>query len=157
MTEPTITELLSQRDKRALIFHLLYTAEITDYEHSLAAVARGYQAAFDFEIPKNSDIISIAEWIIQEKEELDRIYQPLLSNWRFDRLGIATKLILRYAVWEMLHTDLETTVIINEAIELAKCFAEKDAYKFINGILDEVAKKRAHDGLAPEKPAVPEE
>jgi transcription termination factor NusB len=31
-------------------------------------------------------------------------------------------------------------IIINEAIELSKCFAEKDAYKFINGILDEAAK-----------------
>jgi N utilization substance protein B len=38
-------------------------------------------------------------------------------------------------------TDTSPTIIINEAVELAKCFAEKDAYKFVNGILDEALKK----------------
>ena len=45
----------------------------------------------------------------------------------------------------MRHTDTASTVIINEAIELAKAFSEKDAYKFINGILDEAAKAKAKD------------
>ena len=44
-------------------------------------------------------------------------------------------------------------VAINEAIELAKCFAEKDAYKFVNGILDEAVKKM---GREEEIPAVVE-
>ncbi|HML19849.1 MAG TPA: transcription antitermination factor NusB, partial [Candidatus Dependentiae bacterium] len=60
--------------------------------------------------------------------------------WRFDRLGVCTKLILRLAVWELLHADEPHNIIINEAIELAKCFSEDDAYKFINGILDEAVK-----------------
>jgi len=44
--------------------------------------------------------------------------------------------------WELLFTDTPTSIIINEAIELAKDFAEKDAYKFVNGLLDKVASKR---------------
>jgi N utilization substance protein B len=143
MEETTLSspESLSQRDKRSLVFHLLYTSEATDYQVPLSIIVAGYQQGFGFSILENSDVMTITNWIIQERDELDEIYKPLLSNWRFDRLGVATKLILRYAVWEMLRTDMQTTVIINEAIELAKCFAEKDAYKFINGILDEVSKK----------------
>ena len=72
---------------------------------------------------------------------LDEECKPLLSNWRFERLGMCTKLILRYALWELQTTDTNPTIVINEAIELAKCFAEKDAYKFVNGILDEALKK----------------
>jgi len=39
-----------------------------------------------------------------------------------------------------LQTDEPHNIIINEAIELAKCFSEDYAYKFINGILDEAVK-----------------
>ncbi len=134
-------EQLSQRDKRALVFHLLYTAEALEYQTPLVAILAGYQHGFDCNIPDDSLMVKTAEAIITQRDELDKIYQPLLSNWRFDRLGVATRLILRFATWELLYSDVQSIIVINEAIELAKCFAEKDAYKFVNGILDEVAKK----------------
>jgi N utilization substance protein B len=43
-------------------------------------------------------------------------------------------------LWELKKGDPAASIVINEAIELAKCFAEKDAYKFINGVLDESVK-----------------
>lgn len=133
-------ETLTQRDKRSLIFHLLYAAESNDYQISLASLIDNLNRGFDLEIPQDDPIAQTASAIIDKREELDNLYKPFLTNWRFERLGICTKLILRYAIWELLYTDTEQTIIINEAIELAKCFAEKDAYKFINGILDEVMK-----------------
>jgi N utilization substance protein B len=45
-------------------------------------------------------------------------------------------------MWELFHTDMPTSIVINEAVELAKCFSEKDAYKFVNGILDEAVKEK---------------
>jgi N utilization substance protein B len=56
-------------------------------------------------------------------------------------LGFSTRIILRIAMWEFNYSDMPPSIIINEAIELAKCFAEHDAYKFINGVLDEWVKK----------------
>jgi N utilization substance protein B len=47
------------------------------------------------------------------------------------------------ASWELLETDTPSTIVINEAIELAKAFSEKDAYKFINGVLDQAVKNLA--------------
>jgi transcription antitermination protein NusB len=48
---------------------------------------------------------------------------------------------LLFAVWEFKNTETDARIIINEAIELAKCFAEEDAYRFVNGILDPVSKE----------------
>ncbi len=127
---------LNQREKRSVVFHLLYIAESFDYDISLEAIVDNVNRGFNLDIPFDSDVVSIARVIIDSRHELDDIYKPFLSNWRFDRLGVCTKLILRYAIWELLNTDILSTIAINEAIELAKCFAEKDAYKFINGILD---------------------
>ncbi len=127
---------LTQREKRSLIFHLLYAAESFDYQLSLNAIVDNFNRGFDLDIPLESEFVSTAQTIIDQRDQLDEAFKPLLSNWRFDRLGVCTKLILRYAMWELQNSDTLASIIINEAIELAKCFAEKDAYKFINGILD---------------------
>ncbi len=132
---------LSRRDVRALIFYLLYAAESFDYQESLDAIVDNFNHGFDLDIPMESEVVTVAEKIIAIKEDLDEQYKPLLSNWRFDRVGVATKLILRFATWELDNSDTDPRIIINEAVELAKGFAEKDAYKFVNGILDKLVKK----------------
>ena len=45
------------------------------------------------------------------------------------------------ALWELMETETPSTIVLNEAIELAKCFSEKDAYKFVNGVLDKAVKQ----------------
>ncbi len=133
---------LSRRDMRVLIFYLLYAAESYDYEESVGALLDGFNRGFSLNITEESEVATIVDAIITQREQLDAVYKPLLTNWRFDRLGTCTKLILRYAIWELKHTDMDPRIVINEAVELAKCFAEQDAYKFINGILDKVVKSQ---------------
>ena len=132
---------LSQRDKRSLIFHVLYAAESNDYQSSIESIVDNLNRGFDLDIPLDSVILSISGPIIEKRDNLDEHYKPLLANWRLDRIGVPTKLILRSAVWELLNTDTASNIVINEAIELAKCFGEKDSFKFINGILDQMVKK----------------
>lgn len=145
------TDTLSQRDIRSLIFHVLYAAEAYEYELSVAAVIDMLSRGYKLTIAPESALVRTATGVITDRESLDAVIKPLLHNWRFDRLSVATKLILRMALWECLHTDTVSNIIINEAIELAKCFAEDDAYKFINGILDEYVK---NTGRAVGAPAV---
>ena len=132
---------LSQRDKRSLVFHLLYAAESNDYQVSIESLVDNLNRGFDLDIPFDSNLVKTAHAVIENRDALDEHYKPLLTNWRFDRIGVPTKLILRYAIWELLNTDTPSTIIINEAIELAKAFGEKDSYKFINGILDQMVKQ----------------
>lgn len=132
---------LSRRDVRALIFYLLYAAESFDYQESLEAIVDNFNRGFDLDIPMESEVVSVAQQIIDARDPLDEQYKPLLSNWRFERVGVAPKLILRFALWELQNSDTDPRIVINEAVELAKGFAEKDAYKFVNGILDKFVKK----------------
>jgi transcription antitermination factor NusB len=131
---------LTQTEQRSLIFHLLYVLYAYDYEIPLESVADSFKTGFGIEIPSTSDVFSATQSIVSQRSELDSAMIPLLENWRFDRLGVATTLILRLALWELQQGNIEPAIIINEAVELAKCFAEKDAYKFINGILDNYLK-----------------
>lgn len=144
VAEKQITDYndLSRRAVRSLIFHLLYTAEAHDYDCSLNSIVDNYNRGFELNIPLESEVVKTAQEIITRRDELDELVKPLLVNWRFDRLSTVTKLILRFALWELQYTDVEPTIVINEAVELAKCFAEKDAFKFINGVLDEAVKRR---------------
>lgn len=138
-TETVTYADLSRRDLRSLIFHLLYAAESHEYDESVEAIADNLSKGFTIDIAPDSEVIDIARQVINLRDSLDEAYKPLLANWRFDRISVSIKLILRLAVWELLHTNIDQRIAINEAVELAKCFAEEDAYRFINGILDGIA------------------
>lgn len=132
---------LARRELRSLMFHLLYAIESYEYQISLDSILDDFNRGFELDIPLDSEAVKVVKSVADSRLQLNVIIQQFLSNWRLDRLGVCTRLILYLSVWEMLNTDTPPTIIINEAIELAKCFSEADAYKFINGILDEIAKK----------------
>jgi transcription antitermination protein NusB len=141
---------LNRRDVRSLIFHLLYTAEALEYQESLESMVLSYYEGFLVDIPFDSDVFKSAQAIISERAALDQLYCQMLTNWRFDRIGISTKLILRYAFWELDVIKVEPRIAINEAVELAKCFAEYDAHRFINGVLDKFVQQRnEHNNAMP--------
>ena len=134
---------LSLRDARTLIFHLLYAMDSFDYQVSLESIADNFGRGFGFTITREDVIFTHAAAIINNRDLLDATIKPLLDNWRFERLGVCTRLIIRLGLWEFMNTDTDRIIIINEAVELAKCFAELDAYKFVNGVLDEWVKREA--------------
>ena len=134
-------EDLSRRDVRSLIFHFLYAAEAFEYEESVQSIIDSFNRGFDLTIPHDGEIFMIVNDIINKRNELEKIYEPYLANWRSERVSVCTKLILLFAIWELKYTETDARIIINEAIELAKCFAEVDAYRFVNGILDPVSKE----------------
>ena len=100
-----------------------------------------FNKEFDLAVDLDGEVVSVVNQVVAQREKLDELLEPLLSHWTLARLGCSTHLILRLALWELVHTEVASEIIINEAIELAKCFTEKDAYKFINGVLDKAAKK----------------
>lgn len=138
----TLDEVIQSRRKfRSLLFHILYAVDAFDYDVSAESVAAKLNEEYETDIPLQGDIVYQVNAIATKRNELDQVLIPFLENWRFERIGKCTLLVLRYAIWELLHTQTPHNIIINEAIELAKCFSEKDAYKFVNGILDKIAAK----------------
>jgi N utilization substance protein B len=136
-------KLSSRRDERHLAFYLLYAIDRSEYEMSLPDAVALFEEGFEFALPADSFPLMVVQGVIDQREQFDEQLVPHLKNWRLERLGCCTKLILHMGMWELAHKNAIASIAINEAVELAKEFAEKDAYKFINGILDEMVKKAA--------------
>lgn len=130
----------SRRDERVIAFFLVYAVDRFDYSVSLDDIVEQFKVGFDLDVPHDSFAMVLAQGTIEKRQDLDEQIRPNLKNWKLERLGCCTRLILRMALWELQQPDAIPSIVINEAIELAKNFAEKDAYKFINGILDEICK-----------------
>jgi len=80
--------------------------------------------------------------VMDNLEEVDSAIITHLKDWDFERLGSIERATLRLGAYEVLHSELDTAVIINEAIEVAKAFAAEQSPKFINGVLDAIAKDK---------------
>ena len=143
--EKSIYKVNSRRDVRTLAFYLLYAADRFDYSIPLEQIIKDFKIGFNLEVPEDSFAIQMVKGTAEERKELDEQIKPFLKNWKLERLGCCTRLILQLALWELKNKKTASSIVINEAIELAKAFAEKDAYKFVNGILDEICKKMNED------------
>ncbi|WP_406676335.1 transcription antitermination factor NusB [Moorella sp. ACPs] len=79
---------------------------------------------------------------VTARQELDAIISKYAVGWRLERLAAVDRNILRMALYEMkYYPDTPVSVIINEAIELAKTFNNEEAGKFVNGLLDSARKE----------------
>ena len=77
--------------------------------------------------------------VMDHLPDLDATIVGYAENWRFDRIAVVDRNILRLAIYEMKYRDdIPPVVSMNEAIEIAKKFATEDSGKFVNGILDRV-------------------
>lgn len=73
-----------------------------------------------------------------ELESVDDRIRTRAEHWRIERMAIVDRNVLRLAVYEFLFEDTPHTVIINEALEIARRFSTFEATQFINGILDAI-------------------
>lgn len=102
-----------------------------------------------FHVTKKVDLDYFKEVIhgvAKMQHEIDKQIEPFIDRpiTEVDPIELA---ILRIATYELgKRLDVPYRVIINEGLELAKKFGSVDGFKFINGVLDRVARKlRAHE------------
>ena len=82
---------------------------------------------------------SILVGVVDNVARIDGAYEPHLDRDQH-QLDPISKAILRISTFELVNRiDVPFKVVINEAINLAKTFGPADAFKFINGVLDELA------------------
>lgn len=74
--------------------------------------------------------------VLSRRDELDKVIDHRAVGWGTDRLSLVDLNLLRLALYELLHTGTPGEVVIDEAVELAKCYGTDKAPSFINGILD---------------------
>lgn len=81
---------------------------------------------------------------LEFRDRADAIVRPLLEGWAIDRLPAIDRLLIQMGTYELeCRSDIPTAVAINEAVELAKRFSTEDSGKFVNGVLNAVARNHA--------------
>ena len=84
----------------------------------------------------------LAEGTAKRIAAIDPLISEAASSWRIERMNVVDRLILRLAVFEFLEEkDTPASVVINEALELARSFSSDDAVAFVNGVLDAIRRK----------------
>lgn len=87
--------------------------------------------------------IAIFNGTIDHLDEIDKELKNHLQSWEFDRVGHIERAILRLGAYELMFSDLDKAIAINEAIELAKKLGTDQSPKFVNGVLDAIVKKES--------------
>tara|TARA_B100001778_G_scaffold174832_1_gene143857 strand:+ start:141 stop:548 length:408 start_codon:yes stop_codon:yes gene_type:complete len=77
--------------------------------------------------------------VTESMAELDDLLQKIMER-DLSGLDPIERNALRLAIYEMLHSDLDKPIIINESIRLAKKYGAEDGYKFVNAVLDKALK-----------------
>ncbi|MES9863664.1 MAG: transcription antitermination factor NusB [Candidatus Thiodiazotropha sp. LLP2] len=91
-----------------------------------------------FEFPYFQDIL---QGVPTHLAQLDELLKPSLDR-AIESVDPVERAILRIGVYELKHKiEVPYRVVINEAVEMAKVFGAEQGHKFVNGVLDQVAKK----------------
>lgn len=77
---------------------------------------------------------------MEHKVAIDEVITAASDSWRLERMAVVDRNILRLASFELIHTDLSTAVVIDEAVNLAKEYSTASSGAFINGVLDAIAR-----------------
>jgi N utilization substance protein B len=130
-----------RRFSRVLAIQALYRNELLneDLKDALAD-------AFEREERLPEDVRAFATELVESfagnRTEVDELLRATSEHWEMDRIHLMDKVILRMAVAEMMGVPgIPFKVSISEAIELAKAFSTDESGRFVNGVLDGVARK----------------
>lgn len=75
-------------------------------------------------------------------EAIDQIMKEFVDR-PIDTIDPVERAILRIGTYELLHRlDTPYRVVLNEGINLAKCFGADGSHKYVNGILDKIAQQK---------------
>ena len=90
--------------------------------------------------------------VLGQVKTLDELLTPYLDR-RVEELSQVEKAILRLGAFELKERqDVPYRVVINEGIELAKVFGAEDSFKYVNGVLDKLARQLRYAEASERRP-----
>jgi N utilization substance protein B len=79
--------------------------------------------------------------IAGRRAELDRSLKEVTENWRLERLGAIERSVLRLAAAELAIAQTPPRVVLQESIRLAERYGSAQSARFVNGVLDALARR----------------
>ncbi|MEP7149584.1 MAG: transcription antitermination factor NusB [Acidobacteriota bacterium] len=142
----------TRRKARECALQMLFAADVV--KNSLEFSTDDYWKELgdgDFDEKTRSFSNNLVLGTLKHSESIDDRIRTRAEHWRIERMALVDRNVLRLAVYEFLHEDTPHTVVINEALEIARRFSTFEATQFINGILDAI-KLDLEKASAPETP-----
>jgi N utilization substance protein B len=129
-----------ERRARARALQALYASDVRGDDR--IAVGRTTGRVFD-DLAVEPGERALAESLVRsviERPELDAMLTRLTSHWRLDRLGAIERSLLRLGAAELLRGETPPRVVLQESVRLAERFGGMDSARFVNGVLDALAR-----------------
>lgn len=79
--------------------------------------------------------------VARHGDEIDRALIEVTTNWRLERLGVIERSVLRVAAAELRLGETPARVVIQESIRLAERYGSEQSARFVNGVLDALARR----------------
>jgi N utilization substance protein B len=129
----------ARRRAREVLFRVLYQADVARDSWAEAWAARRAEEKL------NADQTALVEDALAALEtrgpEVDEALQSAAQHWALARLAATDRSVLRAAVAELLaRPGMPARVILDEAIEIARRYGSDESGRFVNGVLDRVAR-----------------
>jgi N utilization substance protein B len=132
---------MGRRQSRELALQMLFASEFEASDNKNAGLNVILTSEADDESKEFAKDLFLG--VLANQIELDDIITRFLENWKLDRLFVIDRCILRLSLYELLKIpDTPSSVVIDQAVRLAKKFGNDDSSKFINGILGAVFRSR---------------
>ena len=96
----------------------------------------------------NEYAVTLATHVEENLDRIDEVIATYAQQWSPERMPAVDRAIIRVAVGEfILRPDLDSAVIISEAVEIASSLSTDESGKFINGLLGQIAEIRESLGI----------
>ncbi len=144
----------ARRKARETALQALYQVESTG--ENVDRVLADFAESFELSDRAKEFSWRLVRGVLERREEIDAHVAAVTENWKFDRLSRIDLSAIRIAAYEMLATpEVPIEIVIDEAVEIARKFGTAESSKFVNGILDPIAKRVSQLPQADGKPGEP--
>ena len=124
--------------------------------------ARALQALYAWDLRANEDLLRVSTliWddlavaaderdfaarllrvVTAEGAALDAELADVTTNWRLERIGAIERCVLRLGAAELHEGVTPPRVVLQEAVRLAERFGSEQSARFVNGVLDALARR----------------
>ena len=125
--------MATRHQARSAVVSLLYAgemgSEMNEFKHEFLEEKKIRNEQKNFSL-------GLFEGVNANLEAIDERLNERLNEHKLAEFGAIERAILRLGAYELLFSDTDKAVIINECVNLAKELASDTAPKFINGVLE---------------------
>ncbi len=129
---------MTRHESRATAFALVFQLPINDTR--VPEIFDDLEG--DEEIEIDDFCRALVTLTLDNLSDIDETIRPHLKKWTLERLPKTSLGVLRISCAQLMYMpEIPESVVINEAVELAKEYGSDDEYQFVNGVLRSVYEK----------------